>query len=212
MEDVRLPAKPRASHPELHSVSAEPGAESVNGSGGATSHDATVVAGIVGRDADALAEVYREHSHAIFGFARCIVRSTALAEDVVQDVFVRLWNHADRFEPDRGSLRSYLFTLAHGRSIDLVRSESARRHREERDATLADQNSEEDLAGNHAVHAALEHLGAPEREALALAYFAGYSYRQVASMLDVPEGTIKNRIRSGLAHLRVDLTEDVIEP
>jgi RNA polymerase sigma-70 factor (ECF subfamily) len=167
---------------------------------------------IAAHDADALAEAYREHSHVLFDFARSIVRDPTLAEDVVQDVFVRLWNQAERFEPARGSLRSYLLTLGYGRSIDVTRSESARRKREEREGVLAatttdTDGAEDTFVGNDAVHVALDALQPAEREAIALAYFGGHSYREVAAMLRVPEGTTKNRIRSGLAHLRIELAE-----
>src|SRR5688572_18358037 len=83
---------------------------------------------------DALAEAYRRHAGASFGLALRILSSRPLAEEVVQEVFLRLWNEPEKFDPARGSLRAFLLAQTHGRSVDLVRAESARRAREERDA------------------------------------------------------------------------------
>ncbi len=170
--------------------------------------DAAVVVAIGRWREDALAEAYRRHGGAAFALARRLLNDTELAEEVLQEVFLRLWNHPDRFDPERGSLRSYLLANTHGRAVDLIRSETSRRRREERDArrtaestvdierevvetTVADQVKEV-VAG----------LPVEERKAIELAYFGGHTYRQVASMLDAPEGTVKSRIRSGLQRMR----------
>nr|MBA3655642.1 sigma-70 family RNA polymerase sigma factor [Actinomycetota bacterium] len=87
--------------------------------------DAALVVSIARRDQDALAEAYRRHSGAVFALARRVLDSAAQAEEVVQEAFVRLWTRPERFDPGRGSLRSYLLTEAHSRSVDLIRSESA---------------------------------------------------------------------------------------
>ena len=81
-----------------------------------------------------LAEAYRRHAGAVYGLARRLLANPAMAEEIVQEVFLRLWNQPDRFDPERGSLRSYLLAQCHGRSVDLLRSETSRRAREERDA------------------------------------------------------------------------------
>ena len=86
-----------------------------------TSDAQLVVAAALGRD-DALAEIYRRHGGAVIGLARRVTGSAAEAEDVTQDVFLRLWHHPDRFDPTRGSLRTFLLTQCHGRAVDLVRS------------------------------------------------------------------------------------------
>ena len=173
--------------------------------------DDTVVSGIAARNADALAVAYEEHAHAVFDFSRCVIGSSDIAEDVVQDVFLRLWNRPEAFDPARGSLRSFLLAMANGRSIDLVRADTARHRRETREARLAPDDpgghEDDDIVTHGVVEAALAALQPDQREAIALAYFAGYSYREVAARLGAPEGTVKNRIRTGLAHLRVELRD-----
>jgi RNA polymerase sigma-70 factor (ECF subfamily) len=177
------------------------------------------VTGIARGESTALAAAYDRHSHAVFEVARGVLGQRSLAEEVVQDVFVTLWNAPDRYDHARGSLRAYLVTVAYGRSVDLARSEGARRRREEREARLAGRDESGgsppiDVATTHDVQQALEELRQDEREAIALAYFLGYSYREVAVELGVPEGTIKNRIRKGLSRLRdlLDTSETTTEP
>ena len=96
--------------------------------------DAALVVAIGRYQQAALAEAYRRHAGAVFGLARRLLNDQARAEDVVQEVFVRLWNQPDRFDPDRGSLRSFLLTTTHGRAIDLIRSDTSRCKREQREA------------------------------------------------------------------------------
>lgn len=160
---------------------------------------------------DALAEAYRRHAGAVFGLARRLLTEPGRAEEVTQEVFLRLWNQPDRFDPDRGTLRSFLLAQTHGRAVDLLRSDTARRAREERHMRLTAEAGYDlerevaDLATAERVRTALERLPVPEREAIELAYFGGHTYREVANLLQEPEGTVKGRIRSGLKHLRGEL-------
>src|ERR1700683_5390060 len=101
----------------------------------ADSEDAALVDALVLRNQGAMAALYERHAKAVFDYARFTVGERTLAEEVVQDVFVRLWKQPERFDSARGSVRTYLLTLAYGRSIDVARSESSRRRREEREHT-----------------------------------------------------------------------------
>jgi RNA polymerase sigma-70 factor, ECF subfamily len=173
--------------------------------------DATLVMAISRYQQEALAEAYRRHAGAVFALARRLLNDPTLAEEIVQEVFLRIWNSPERFDPARGTLRSYLLAQCHGRSVDLLRSETSRRRREDRDAHRAAESGYDlehevvDLTVAERVKEALVTLPAGEREAIALAYFGGHTYREVADILDQPEGTVKSRIRSGLKRLRTEL-------
>ena len=180
--------------------------------------DAGLVTAIVDRDERALAEAYRRHGDSCFALARRVLFDRALAEEVVQEIFVRLWNRAELYEPDRGTLRSFLIAQTHGRSVDLLRAETARRRREEREARqripepLDLEREIVSLNEAETVRAALASLPEPERVAIELAYFGGHTYREVAALLEQPEGTVKSRIRAGMLRLRAALVEAGIEP
>ncbi len=174
--------------------------------------DAALMVAIGRYREDALAEAYRRHGGAVYGLARRLLRNQALAEEVTQEVFTRLWDRPERFDPDRGSLRAFLMADSHGRSVDLIRAEDARRNREARDARLLPAAAPIDLEqqvwsqlASEQVRAALGKLKDDERQVIELAYFGGQSYRQVAASLDQPEGTVKSRIRTGLRRLRIEL-------
>jgi RNA polymerase sigma-70 factor (ECF subfamily) len=162
---------------------------------------------------DALAESYRRHAGAVFALARRLLQDKTTAEEVVQEVFLRLWNSPDKFDPERGSLRSYLLAQTHGRAVDLLRSDTSRRRREERDVREAAEAGYDiehevwDIAVAERVKEAVFSLPEDERRAIELAYFGGHTYREVAIILEAPEGTVKSRIRSGLRRLRVHLVE-----
>jgi RNA polymerase sigma-70 factor (ECF subfamily) len=175
--------------------------------------DARLVTSIARYSEVALAEVYRRHGRAVYGLARRVLQDTTEAEDVTQEVFLRLWSEPDRFDPERGSLRSFLLAQAHGRAVDAVRSTSSRRAREARDAARTAraeydlQHEAWDLALADQVERAMSELSDDERRAIELAYFDGRTYREVARVLEQPEGTVKSRIRSGMRRLRDALVD-----
>ena len=131
----------------------------------------------------------------------------------MQEVFVRLWNEPNRYDPERGTLRSFLLAHTHGRSVDMIRSDVSRRNREEKEAReqavggydVAHEVWDMALAGH--VREAMETLQQGEREAIELAYFGGLTYKEVAERLGEAEGTVKSRIRSGLKRLRGELVQ-----
>lgn len=159
-------------------------------------------------DEAAFAEVYDLSAATVFGVVKRIVRDPAMAEEVAQEVFVEIWRLAPRYDPARGSARSWIHTVAHRRAVDRVRSEQSRRDREETDGRRAvaafdavAETVERDL-DHERVLAALGRLSDTQREAVELAYFGGHTYREVAVLLDVAEGTVKTRIRDGMIRLR----------
>jgi RNA polymerase sigma-70 factor, ECF subfamily len=175
--------------------------------------DAQLVTSIGRYSEVALAEVYRRHGGAVYGLARRVLDNAAEAEDVTQEVFLRLWNAPDRFDPARGSLRSYLLAQSHARAVDVIRSQNSRRARESSDAMKTAragydmQNEAWDLTLAHHVSEALATLPDDERRAIELAYFEGRTYVQVAEILNQPEGTVKSRIRNGMRRMRRILLE-----
>jgi RNA polymerase sigma-70 factor (ECF subfamily) len=161
----------------------------------------------------ALGELYSRHAGPCFALARRVLADRVLAEEVVQEVFLRLWRRPERFDANRGSMRSFLFAQVHGRSVDLLRAETARRAREQREAFRSPtvdidlERAVAELSEGEAVRRALADLSEGERGAIELAYFGGHTYREVAVLLELPEGTVKSRIRSGLLRLRAALID-----
>ncbi|MGW1795849.1 sigma-70 family RNA polymerase sigma factor [Streptomyces sp. NPDC001984] len=160
-------------------------------------------------DQKAFEELYGLVSGPVFGLVRRVVRDPAQSEEVAQEVLLELWRSAARFDPGRGSALSWILTLAHRRAVDRVRSARAADEREEREARRAhrpafDQVSEEVEAGleREWVRRCLDRLTALQRQSVTLAYYDGYTYREVAERLSLPLGTVKTRMRDGLTRLR----------
>ncbi len=169
-----------------------------------------------GGDEAALVDLYDRYAGFVYGLAVRTLADRQIAEDITQEVFVYLWEHPERIDPGRGTLRGFLGTLTHRRAVDTVRREEARRRREARVARetgevpdVAAAVLRADTTGR--VRTALEVLPAAQRRALELAYFQGYTYRQVADVLGIPEGTAKSRLRLALARIAENLDSPTSE-
>jgi RNA polymerase sigma-70 factor (ECF subfamily) len=156
--------------------------------------------------------IYDEHHRSVFAAALGIVRNQALAEDVTQDVFLKLWRDPARYDARRGELGSYLRLMARSRALDLYREGQARGRASDRLSLVAgrdegrvDERPEPAAAREEdrgTVRQALRTLPDPQREALVLAYWGGLTADQIAARAGVPVGTVKSRIRLGLTKLR----------
>jgi RNA polymerase sigma factor (sigma-70 family) len=171
---------------------------------------------LCGGDESALGEVYDQFSSFVFGLALRVIGDRPAAEDVAQDVFISLWEQPERFDPTRGSMRAFLGTVTHRRSVDLIRREEARRRRETRTSTepVVDRGVDDDalaVVASREVRQAVASLPPAQREAVELAYFEGHTYRQVALALGIPEGTAKSRLRLALGRVAEVVTPDLSE-
>ena len=158
-------------------------------------------------DAGAFEAVYDRLAGPVYGLIRKVLRDPAQSEEVAQEVLLEIWRTASRFDPDKGSAATWALTIAHRRAIDRVRSETAAAERELRSAPA--QIAIDDVAESveasleaERVRRCLDGLTELQRESITLAYYGGYSYPQVAALLDTALGTIKTRIRDGLSRLR----------
>ncbi len=165
----------------------------------------------------ALGEVYDQYSSYVYGLAVRVIGDPVAAEDVAQEVFLYVWEHPEAFDPARGSLRTWLGMLSHRRSVDHVRREEARRRRATKDAsrrptTIPDVGElATALVTAERVRAALDELPDDQRRAIQLAYFGGRTYREVADILGIPEGTAKSRLRLGLRRIAGVLEHEGLE-
>ncbi|MFJ9731536.1 sigma-70 family RNA polymerase sigma factor [Streptomyces sp. NPDC101171] len=164
---------------------------------------------VAGGDQRAFEELYALVSGPVFGLVRRVVRDRSQSEEVSQEVLLELWRSAGRFDPRRGSALSWILTLAHRRAVDRVRSVRAAGEREQREALRSgepafDHVAEEVEAGleREWVRRCLNRLTALQRQSVTLAYYDGYTYREVAERLSLPLGTVKTRMRDGLTRLR----------
>lgn len=161
-------------------------------------------------DEQAFATLYDAVAGRVYGLAQRITRNHALAEEVAQDVMVEVWRKAPQFDAQRGSGIGWILMLAHRRSVDRVRRSSSSRARDLRDAAIqpVEEPIDERIVRDderREVTAALDELTDLQRQAVELAYYHGHTYREVAEVLDVPEGTAKSRLRDGLRRLRTAL-------
>ena len=184
--------------------------------------DALLGARLVAGDDDALSEALDRYGPLVYGLARRVTASAALAEDITQDVFVELWRRPERFDPKRGSLRTFLAVQAHRRSVDAVRSETRRAKREalhhgfdQEERVVFARSEPEDSAERSLLVAeireAVNHLPVEQRIVIELAYFGGCTHREIALELGIPEGTAKSRMRLAQKRLKPLLERELIE-
>ena len=170
-------------------------------------------------DVNDVEAVYRAHSTACYYLALQIVRDAQLAQDVVQEVFAVVTRHPSRFEPTRGSLSTWLLTITHHKAVDAVRQSTRKTRLDvpvDQAADLVDTAASPELQAitndeGGRVRTALAGLNRAEREVLVLAYFNGYTQREIAQHIAVPLGTVKSRTLSGLRRLHTELSSGSVQ-
>ena len=151
--------------------------------------------------------LFRHLSGPVYRTVLAVIRNPAHAEEVAQEVLIEIWRTAGRFDPDRGSAASWALTIARRRAIDRVRSTTADTDRERRTAGVpvswdAVSETVEDILDRERLTSSLDRLSDPQRQAIMLAYYGGHTHDEIAGILGVALGTVKSRIRIGLAKLR----------
>jgi RNA polymerase sigma-70 factor (ECF subfamily) len=179
--------------------------------------EAALLARIRENDERAIEALYERYSGPLYSLAYQVTGADRFAQDVVQEVFVAVWKDAGRFDPSRGALSSWLFSLARHKAIDLVRKEAnVRRHTADVDLEFEESNDDVDQEAwlrlrRDAVRAAMAALPEAQRTALELAFFRGLTHVEVSETLGIPLGTAKTRIRTALLKLRDVLGQSVSE-
>ena len=177
--------------------------------------DGQLVELVAQQDAGALEALYDRYGRAAYSLARRILTEETLAQDVVQEVFLSLWRDARRFDAGRGTVATYLLSMTHHRAVDVVRREENLRRWRTSDEGLElapdpkarVEDEVEAFERRTEVRAALKDLPEPQRQALLLAYFGGYTQREVAALVGVPLGTVKTRMAAGMRKMKEALSD-----
>ena len=172
--------------------------------------DRALVARVTEGDGGALEALYARYGRPCYSLARRILADEQLAQDAVQEVFLTVWRDAHKFDPARGAFSSWLLSMTHHKAVDAVRREENLRKRR----TTAEVLEDRELDGpqvhdevwstlrSQRVREAMQTLPEPQREALVLAYFGGYTQREIAGLTDTPLGTVKTRMLAGMRRLK----------
>ena len=171
------------------------------------------IADLLGRaDRGAVDLIYRHYAETLFGVIKRIVGSHEVAEEVLQDTFVKIWKNALKYEPGKGRLFTWFANIARNTAIDRVRSAS---YRKQRETTSTENLVSTDVLGSVETHIAdpglqkvLDSIDPKYRQLIDLAYFQAYSQREIEKELDIPLGTIKTRLRKAVEILREKLQDD----
>ena len=168
--------------------------------------DISLAERMLARDESALKTAIDSYGSGVYGMALRVLGERTMAEEVTQDTFLAMWRRPGAFDPQRGSLQTFLLGIARNKAVDRVRKEASLRRTKE--SLIAEAPSDQVLhidsgfEEREEVQQALQKLSTVQREAVVLAYFGGRTYREVAEELDIPEGTAKTRLRDGLTRLR----------
>jgi RNA polymerase sigma-70 factor (ECF subfamily) len=175
--------------------------------------DAHLISGIANGDQRCLAKLYDRYGASAMGLAWKVCGNRTIAEDVVQEAFLSIWQRPGGFDSRRGTAEAFLLGIVHHKAVDAVRRESSVHRREERVAADPLESTENDVMEaawlamrRRDVRNALRQLSVVQREALELAYLHGLTYSEVAVRLGIPLGTAKTRIRDGMIKLRALLS------
>lgn len=201
--------------PRIAKVTSRPAAQAAPGCAHSGLDDAALVDLLARGEPDALGELYQRHGGACYRLARHVTADTALAEDAVQEAFTGMWRNPAAYVPGRGSsVRSWLLGMTHHKAVDFVRRETAQQRRQRAHAAqqALEAPGEDDPAAitwqriqAAEVRAAVSELPDVQRQALALAYFGGYTQSEIAELTDVPLGTVKTRTFAAMRRLRLRL-------
>jgi RNA polymerase sigma-70 factor (ECF subfamily) len=171
-------------------------------------------------DARAFEVLFDRHGGPAFSLAYRMCGSRPRAEDIVQEAFLSLWRAGGRYDPSRGSVRSWVLSAVHNRAIDLFRRESLRAARPLDEGNVAERLAAPELTEVEAerrddadrVRKALHDLPDEQRQVIELSYYGGFTHQQISEMLSLPAGTVKGRMRLGLSKLRISLGEAGVLP
>lgn len=184
---------------------------------GAPSDESRLLSGLAAGDQRCLAALYDRYANSALGLAYKVCGSRTIAEDIVQEAFLALWQKPDSFDATRGSAGSFLMGIVHHKAVDAVRREASVHRREENFAAEPQGSSEDEVVEaawisirRTKVLAALRELSQVQREALELAYLQGLTYNDVAERLNIPLGTAKTRMRDGMIRLRALLAQSEV--